>query len=744
MKARAAAIPLEKLLEQLPDSYSLADRELIQRAYRVADEAHHGQTRATGEPYINHCLAVASILADLRVPPEVVVAGLLHDTVEDTELSLKDIHRDFGDTVAVLVDGVTKLTNLPRVSRGEHAEESARGGNGHKSKENTSDPALLGRREDLVSETLRKTFLAMGDDVRVVLIKLADRLHNMRTLGSMPENKRKRIARQTLDIFAPLANRLGIWQIKWELEDLAFRHVNPEKYKEIADQLSERRPDREAQIEVIKAKLWDLLIENNIKAAEISGRPKHIYSIYTKMAKKGKPFDLVRDVRAVRILVQDVPACYAALGVIHTHWRPIPGEFDDYIAAPKDNFYQSLHTAVIYDDKRPLEVQIRTLDMNQNAEYGIAAHWRYKEGTKPGDKTYEQRINWLRNMMEWRSDVNDAQEFVESMQTDVFQDRVYIFTPRGDIIDLPAGSTPIDFAYHVHTDIGHRCRGARINGRLVPLYQELNTGDQVEILTAKRGGPSRDWLNLNLGLVKTQRARSKIRLWFKKQEDEQNLAQGRATLEREEQRLGISELNFEKMARELGYKTPDEMFIALGTGDLSVSKVIRQYAKTEETADILAVTAPAPEVASTEAVEVVGLRGMLSNMARCCNPMPGDQIVGYITRGRGATIHRQDCPNILRLKDRERLLQVGWGRAERTFPTPIRIKAYDRQGLMNDISSLLDNEGINIVDVTVNVNRSLADLRLVVEVRDLEQLSRILTRIENLPNVLEAQRTKPG
>ena len=745
MKSKTTDMVFEKLVEQLPENYNLADRELIQRAYSFAEEAHRGQKRAAGEPYITHCVAVASILADLRVPPEVVAAGLLHDTVEDTKTSLDKIQRDFGETIAILVDGVTKLTKLPRVSRGDQqAEESRSGGNGKESKQKGEKPAPLGRREDLVSETLRKTFLAMGDDVRVVLIKLADRLHNMRTLGSIPETKRKRIARQTLDIFAPLANRLGIWQIKWELEDLAFRHVNPEKYKEIAEQLSERRPDREAQIETIKTKLLTLLKENNINTVEISGRPKHIYSIYTKMAKKGKPFDLVRDVRAVRILVPDVPSCYAALGVIHTHWRPIPGEFDDYIAAPKDNFYQSLHTAVIYDDRRPLEVQIRTVEMNQSAEYGIAAHWRYKEGTKPGDKSYEQRIKWLRNMMEWRSDVNDAQEFVESMQTDVFQDRVYIFTPRGDIIDLPAGSTSIDFAYHVHTDIGHRCRGARINGKLVPLYQELKTGDQVEILTAKRGGPSRDWLNPNLGLVKTQRARSKIRLWFKKQEDEQNLAQGRSALEREMQRLGITEINFEKMGRDLGFKVPDEMFIALGTGDLSVSKVIKQFSQSEENTDILTVGAPASETAVTDVIEVVGLKGMYSNMARCCNPMAGDQIVGYITRGRGATIHRQDCPNILRLKDKERLLQVGWGHVERTFPIPVKIKAYDRQGLMNDISGLLDNEGINIVDVGVNVNRSLADLRLVVEVRDLEQLSRILTRIENLPNVLEAQRIKPG
>ncbi|MBL8102273.1 MAG: bifunctional (p)ppGpp synthetase/guanosine-3',5'-bis(diphosphate) 3'-pyrophosphohydrolase [Anaerolineales bacterium] len=734
-------MPLEKLLEQLPETYTVADRELVQRAYLVAEEAHREQKRHSGEPYINHCVAVASILAELKVPSEVIAAGLLHDTVEDTPITLADIRRDFGDTVKILVDGVTKLTHLPRVSRGDqHAEN---GSNGSEPDEPLTEPALLGRKEDMISETLRKTFLAMGEDVRVVLIKLADRLHNMRTLGHMPEHKRKRIAQETLDIFAPLANRLGIWQIKWELEDLGFRHVNPEKYKEIAELLAEKRPDRETQLENIKDNLLKLLEKNNIKA-EISGRPKHIYSIFKKMQKKGKPFNMVHDVRAVRLIVPDVPSCYAALGVIHTTWRPIPGEFDDYIAAPKDNFYQSLHTAVVYEDKRPLEVQIRTSEMHLNAEYGIAAHWRYKEGTKHSDKNFEQRINSLRSMMEWRSDVNDAAEFVESMRSDVFQDRVYIFTPRGDIIDLPAGSTPIDFAYHVHTDIGHRCRGARVNGKLVPLYQELKTGDQIEILTTKRGGPSRDWLNQNLGLVRTSRARSKIKVWFKKQEDEQNLTQGRDTLERELQRLGLNEVNFEKLARDLGYKTPDELFIALGSSDLSISKVIKQFSEDEVTEDVLAANAPTTSKTSTDVVEVVGLKGMLSNMARCCNPMPGDQIVGFITRGRGATIHRQDCPNILQTKDRERILQVGWGHVERTFPVPIKIKAYDRQGLMSDISNLLADENINIANVTVNVNRSIADLSLIIEVKNLTQLSRILTRIENLPNVMEAHRTNPG
>jgi GTP pyrophosphokinase len=528
----------------------------------------------------------------------------------------------------------------------------------------------------------------MGDDVRVVLIKLADRLHNMRTLAHVPEAKRRRIAQQTLEIFAPLANRLGIWQIKWELEDLAFRHVDPARYREIAEQLAERRPDRQEQIQGIVEDLKDLFEKQGI-GAEITGRPKHIYSIYKKMHEKGKAFESVRDVRAVRLILPNVAACYTALGLIHTHWRPIPGEFDDYIAAPKDNFYQSLHTA-----------------------------------------------------MEWRSDVNDAAEFVESMQSDVFQDRVYVFTPRGDIIDMPAGSTPLDFAYHVHTDIGHRCRGARVNGKLVALQHELKTGDQVEILTAKRGGPSRDWLNSNLGLVNTQRARSKIRQWFKKEDYQQNVGQGRLLLERELQRLRISQVNFEVLARDLGFKTPEEMFADLGTGDLSASKVVGRIATTDESAKLLVHPTPAAEPKPTDAVHIVGLKGLLTTLGRCCNPTPGDEIVGYITRGRGATIHRQDCPNMLRLRqqDRERLVRVDWGTQLQTFPVPVRIQAYDRQGLMGDVSNLLDAEGVNIADMKVNVNRGLAELRLILEVQDISQLSKVLTRLESVANVMEAHR----
>ncbi len=728
----------DTLLKNLPDIYTVVDREQILRAYHYAEAAHEGQTRVSGEPYITHCVAVAGILADMRVPPAVVIAGLLHDTVEDTSVTLEDIRREFGDEITKLVDGVTKLTNLPRVSRADqHPNELISNG-----PETESPETMTSRRRDLANETLRKTFLAMGDDIRVVLIKLADRLHNMRTLGVMPENKRKRIARETLEIFAPLANRLGIWQVKWELEDLAFRYTNPEKYKEIAENLASRRGDRERDVEKILKNLHKLIEDSGIKA-EISGRPKHIYSIYRKMVEKGKPFEMVRDLRGVRLIVPDIPSCYAALGIIHTHWRPIPSEFDDYIAAPKDNFYQSLHTAVIYDDGKPLEVQIRTPEMHQNSEYGIAAHWLYKE-KGPRDELYEQRVNWLRKLMEWRQEVEDAQEFVDGMKTDVFEDRVYVFTPRGDIIDLPAGSTPIDFAYHVHTDIGNRCRGAKVNGKLVTLDYTLHTGDQVEVLTAKQGGPSRDWLNSNLGLVRTQRARSKIRQWFKILDREQNLTQGKLLLERELRRLGISNIDFDEIAQTFEFKNLDEMFVALGCGDLSIGRVINKLSETEKNEDILEIRSAGEVKPSHTAVTVLGLKGILTNIAKCCNPVPGDDIVGYITRGRGATIHRRDCPNILRMRENERLVKVTWGEPQKTYPISVQIKAYDRSGLMSDISNILTNESINLQDINMKLSHNLATVNMVLEVGDISQLSRVLTRIENLPNVMEAHRMNPG
>ncbi len=719
---------LEQLLDLLPESTAPADRSLVERAYRVAEKAHEGQVRASGESYVQHCLAVASILIEMGMPVSTIAAGLLHDTVEDTDLTLNDLKRDFGEEIASLVSGVTKLAQLPRVS---HYENDQRGESA--------------TRVELAKENLRKTFLAMGDDVRVVLIKLADRLHNMRTLSHLPENKRVRIANETLEIFAPLANRLGIWQIKWELEDLAFRYVYPEKYREIAGLVAERRVDREQTLKGITSNLEAVLGEAGI-SAEVHGRSKHLFSIYKKIERKNVPFELVYDVRGVRVIMESENDCYLALGVIHNRWKPVPGAFDDYIATPKDNLYQSLHTAVIYDDGKTLEVQIRTPQMHENSEYGIAAHWRYKEGHRRDD-AYEQKIHWLRKLMEWRQDVDDASDFMEAMKSDVFDDRVYVFTPRGDIIDLPAGSTPIDFAYHIHTEIGHRCRGAKIDGKLVSLDYKLQTGNSVEILTAKRGGPSRDWLNPSLEMVKSQRARSKIRQWFKKQDREQNISHGRLLLDRELRRLGIDAISFDKISRGLGFSQSDDLLAAIGCGDIHLGKIVNEIVGEQEIEfEIPEKLEPSliDRAVPTEEVSILGLKGLLTNLARCCKPVPGDPIIGYITRGRGATIHRQDCPNVLRIKDTERLVQVSWGQAKQTYPVSIRIRAYDRDGLMRDVSTLVSNEGINMSSIHVSTKNSLATFDLVMGVTDISQLSRVLNRLEALPNVLEARRLRPG
>ncbi len=742
-------VSIDYLLEHLPASFTAFDRENIQRAYAVAEKAHAGQKRASDEPYITHCIAVANILAELRMQPEVIIAGLLHDTVEDTPLTLEDLSNQFGEEVARLVNGVTKLDSLPRASRADRMTQPDAVDDKELTPEEVTEKVKR-HKHQLAKETIRKTILAMGDDVRIVLIKLADRLHNMRTLGYTKPEKQRRIAQETLDIYAQLANRLGIWQVKWELEDLAFRYVNPEKYKEIAEQLSERRSTREEQISQIVHKVQTALSDVGIQA-DVKGRPKHIYSIYNKMEKKGKTFDEVKDIRGVRLIVPDMPACYAALGIIHNHWRPIPTEFDDYIAAPKDNFYQSLHTAVLYEDGKPLEVQIRTPEMDQNSEYGIAAHWRYKEGS-PRDAKYEQQIAALRKMMDWKEDVKDTEEFLDSIQSDVFQDRVYAFTPKGDTIDLPSGSTPIDFAYHVHTDIGHRCRGAKVNGKLVPLEYVLKTGQTVVILTSKQGGPSRDWLNSNLGLVKTQRARAKIRAWFKKQNREQNLSQGRQLLERELRRLGLGEINQEALARRFDYRNTDDFFVALSCGEINLNRIISEIdQQTSNTPDSIETSAPSAIESSGHGIALNGASGMAMQLARCCNPAPGDPISGYVTRGRGVTVHRQDCPNILRISaiEKERLVKVTWGEQDNRYPVPIIIYAFDRQGLMNDISNLTSNEGVNITAANVIVNKKrssadIAELHLTLEVRSLEHLARILGRIANLPNILEVRRLRGG
>ena len=730
---------LENLLEKLPENYSAIDIEQIKKAYGFAEKAHQGQTLASGLPYITHCASVAAILAEMTVPPELVIAGLLHDVVEDTPATLDDIRKEFNPEIANLVDGVTKLTKLPNLLRGDHHSED------EAARANAAPHKKI--REDDIAEVLRKTFLAMSDDIRVVLIKLADRLHNMRTLSYSSEENQKRIAQETLDIFAPLANRLGIWQVKWELEDLAFRYVAPKEYKEIAEKLANRRTDREHQIQEIVSRLQEELQAEGIEA-RISGRPKHIYSIYNKMIRKEKPFEMLMDLRGVRLIVKDIATCYRALGVVHMKWRPIPGEFDDYIAARKDNNYQSLHTAVIFDDNKPLEVQIRTEEMHERAEYGIAAHWRYKENQANIKQSYEQKISWLRSLLNLQQEGEDADDLVEGWKSDVFKDRVYVLTPQGDIIDLPAGSTPIDFAYHVHTEIGNRCRGAKINGKLVSLDYVLETGNQVEVLTAKRGGPSRDWLNPNLGLVRTSRAKAKIKQWFKRQDRESNLTQGRVMLEKEFKRLGLKNVELAEFLVDLNVKTIDDLYVAIGCGDIGVGRVINKIAEAEEEElqeefefDLV----EAPEaIAPSDAVTVMGLKGIATTMAKCCNPMPGDEIIGYITRGRGATIHRQDCPNILRVTEKERLVKVSWGQPGKTFTVPVQIKAYDRQGLMSDISNVLTDENVNVIDMSMKMNQHLAVIKLVLGVQGIPQLSRILTKLESLPNIFEAKRRRPG
>ncbi|MFZ3151560.1 MAG: bifunctional (p)ppGpp synthetase/guanosine-3',5'-bis(diphosphate) 3'-pyrophosphohydrolase [Anaerolineaceae bacterium] len=730
---------LEKLLNKVPTSYTALDREQIEKAYHLAEQAHAGQTRASGQPYITHCVGVANILIGMEVSPSLVIAGLIHDVVMDSNVTVEDIRKQFGDTIANFVDDLTKITSLPQLSRGDqHPDE--------RTPLPIANETSASRKADGVAETLRKMLLAIGDDVRVVIIKLADRLHNMRTLSALPPDRQKKIAQDTLDIFAPLANRLGIWQIKWELEDLGFRYVNPEKYNEIAEQLNLRRNKREDEINTIIKNLEGLLEKSEVKA-KISGRPKHIYSIYRKMLRKDASFDAIRDLRAVRVIVDDIEACYKVLGILHMHYQPIPGEFDDYIAAKKPNNYQSLHTTVIYSDGKPLEIQIRTWEMHYNAEYGVAAHWRYKEGGSLISNDYEQKVSMMRGLLAWSQDVEENQEILEGMRSDVFRDRVYVLTPKGDVVDLPYGSTPIDFAYQVHTDIGHRCRGAKINGKLVTLDYALQTGDKVEILTANRGGPSRDWLNPNLGLVKSPRSRSKIKQWFKQQDRDQNLDHGKLVIEKEFKRLGLGQIDLNEFLDDFHVKTLDDLYVGIGCGDIPIGRLVNRVAELQKEAlqkemELIPSTPSKPAVG--DAVMVMGLKGLATTPARCCNPMPGDEIIGYITRGRGATIHRSDCPNVLRVKDKERLIKVDWGTAEKTFPVPLQIKAYDRQGLMADISAIISSEPVRLVDLSMSTRQHLVVVNLIVEVGGINQLSRLLARLENLSNVIEAIRVRPG
>jgi len=650
---------------------------------------------------------------------ETLAAGLLHDVVEDCGVAVAELEERFGPTVARLVDGVTKLQEVDRLGRLGAAD-----------------------RDERELESLRKTFLAMAKDARVMLIKLADRLHNMRTLKPLPPDRQRRMAEETMEIYAPLANRLGIWRWKGELEDLAFRYLQPDLYYEIARQLAARREEREKEIERYIAILDHRLRLEGIRA-RISGRPKHIYSIYRKMQRKQIPLERVYDIRAIRVIVDTVPECYQVLGIVHDLWTPIPGEFDDYIATPKENMYQSLHTAVVGEDGKTLEVQIRTRYMHRIAEYGIAAHWRYKEGTRR-DREFEEKIAALRAQIEARSDTEDAGEFVEAVRSDLFEDRVYVFTPKGKVIDLPAGATPIDFAYYIHTEVGHRCRGAKVNGRWVPLDYVLKTGDQVEIITAKRAAPSRDWLNPDLGYVRTARARAKIRQWFRRQDREQNVATGRAILERELKRLGVTGMSHDRVAALFGYDDVEEFLARIGFGDINSRQIAArvgeaQQREKETEAEVLPV---APVPLPTPEIQVLGTGGVVTRLARCCNPLPGEPIVGYVTRGRGITVHRRDCPNVLNVRDPERLIEVHWGRRAQTYPVFIVITAYDRAGLLHDISGVVSKEGINIEALNITRKQHQITLYLTLGVTDIGQLGRVLARINKVPNVIEVRRQR--
>ncbi len=720
-----AVLSLSSLIDALPD-LSPSDRLLIERAYHKAEKAHEGAFRKSGEPYFTHCVAVAQMLAEMRLDAEAIAAALMHDLIEDTPVTYEELRAEFGKDVADIVNGVTKLKILPK----------------------TSPDGTIRAKDAREMEYIRKMALAMGDDVRVMIVKLADRLHNMRTLGYMPVEKQQRIAQETLDIFAPLANRLGIWQIKWELEDLSFRYLHPDKYKVIAAQLDERRADRESYIAQVTDTLKRELAKYNITGATISGRPKHIYSIYKKMERKRVDFGKIYDVRAVRVIVDDIPQCYVVLGVVHNLWRPIPGEFDDYIAAPKDNFYQSLHTSVVDSSGKTLEVQIRTWEMHEHAEYGIAAHWRYKEGSKGRrDEAFERRLSYLRRLMEFGPEEKDPASFVATMKTEVFQDRVYAFTPKGDIIDLPKGSTPVDFAYHIHTDLGHRCRGAKVHGRTVPLNYVLQMGDQVEIQTEKRGGPSLDWLNSDLGYIHTTRAKSKIRYYFRKQNRDKHIVSGRDVLERELKRLGVlGTMPYETITNWFNYDKLEDFLAAVGAGDITGAQIANRILEQErkEAEDRSKETLKAGPARATSGgsngMSVAGTNGLLYSFARCCNPVPGDPIIGYVTRGRGVSVHRLDCPNITH--EPERLIAVSWGLLdkEERYSVPVEVIAYDREGLLRDISTVIADEQVNMSEVNVKTKHNIATLYLTMELADMQQLTRILTRLENVDQVVEARR----
>jgi GTP diphosphokinase / guanosine-3',5'-bis(diphosphate) 3'-diphosphatase len=690
----------------------------LMRVYSLADAAHAGQRRASGESYIEHPLAVAGILAELEMDRQTIAAAILHDVVEDTSVTSEQVAKEFGEEIAQLVEGVTKLTRIPYQSK-----------------------------EDAQVENLRKMFMAMAKDIRVIIIKLADRLHNMRTLSSLPASKQQAIARETLDIYAPIAHRLGIWKIKWEIEDICLRYIDPEPYHEIVERVAKTRHEREADVEEAITRLRGEFKELKINA-EIHGRPKHFYSIYSKI-KKGRDFSTIYDLTAIRIIVDTVKDCYAALGAVHAMWTPLPGRFKDYIAMPKPNMYQSLHTTVVGPTGEPLEIQIRTWEMHRTGEYGIAAHWRYKEGGKADQ--FENKLSWLRALLEWQKDMRDSRVFMENLKIDLFDSQVFVFSPRGDVFSMPAGGTPLDFAYAVHTDVGNHCVGAKVNGRIVPLDYQLNNGDICEILVNKSSArPSLDWLSI----VKTSSAKHKIKQWFRKERREENVLAGQEALEQELARAGLrvdiarGEL-IERIAGRLNFATPTDLFAAIGFGDQSAQAVanrIRDEIKTDNVVDFTKIgRRPTARKATRRAsgVRIAGVDDVLVRLSKCCSPVPGDPIIGYVTIGRGVSVHRADCPNVAFMNATpERILQAQWlVNADLTHAVDVEVEAEDRPQLLQDIMGVFAELKTQVSSVNARVRRDgIAVTSLTVQIRDLDHLHKLLTKLESLKNIRRVYR----
>jgi len=723
---------LKEFMDYVHSYLSDDECDQIMKAFTLADKAHEGQFRASGEPYIMHPLAVAEILAHLQIDHITLMAALLHDVVEDTEYTKEDIEKLFGSEVAFLVDGVTKLNQFQYETK-----------------------------EDRQMENYRKMILAMAKDVRVVVIKLGDRLHNMRTLKHMRSDKQKRIAKETLEIFAPLAHRLGIFNVKWELEDLSFRYLEPDKYYDLVDQMKQKRQAREDIVNDTMAQLTKALGEAGIKA-DIKGRPKHFYSIYKKMKKDNRDLSQIYDLLAVRVIVDTVPDCYAVLGIAHSLWKPLPYRFKDYISMPKSNMYQSLHTTVIGTMGQPVEIQIRTWEMHRVSEYGVAAHWRYKEGNKNGDKDFDQKVAWLRQVLEWQ-DTSNPKELVNALKLDVFSGEVFVFTPKGDVVKLPIGSVPLDFAYRVHTDVGHRCVGAKVNGKIVPLDYTLQNGDIVDIITSKTGKPSLDWLNI----VGSSESKNKIRNWFKRENKEENIEKGLEALEREAKRLNYSwkelcaDNRIQQVVKQLKSNTENELYAACGYGGIPVSTVLLRlvelYKKSKEHEESRKTTEQiieklkvqgAKKTKNGTGVLVKGEPGVMVRMAKCCNPVPGDDIIGYITRGRGVSVHRSDCTSLGHTpEDLERMIEVSWDEASsESFHVGIDIQAYDRSGILMEVMAVLSELKITITNMNAKVleNTKNVIINIVVEIRDISQLDFVMTKLRRIREVYTVQRSKGG